>query len=208
MDCSTPGVPVLHHLPQFAQVHVHFIGDAVQPSHSLTLSSLSAINLPSIRDFSNKSSAPIRWPKYWSFNISISPSSEYLELISLKIDWFDLFAVQGTFTSLLQCHILKASILWHSFFFVVQLSQLYVTTGKTIALTIWTFVGRVMSLLFNTLWRLVITFLLRNNHLILRLQSTMCSDFGTQEEELCYYSHLLPFYLPWSNGGGCYDLSF
>ena len=106
--------------------------------------------LPGIRDFSNESSVHIRGPKYWSF--SFSPSSEYLGLISLKIDWFDLLAVQETFRSLLQHHSWKASILWHSAFFMVRLSQRYVTTGKTTALTIWTFVGRV--LLFNTLSRL------------------------------------------------------
>ena len=105
---------------------------------------------PSIRDFSNESSIHFRWPKYWSFSFSISPSSEYSGLISLKIDWFDLLSVQGTFRSLLQHHSLKASILWRSAFFTVQLSQPYVNTGKTIALTLQTFVGRVM-LLFNTL---------------------------------------------------------
>jgi len=99
---------------------------------------------PSIRDFYNESSVHIRWPKYWSFSFSISPSSEYSGLISLKIDWFDL-AVQGTFRSFFQHHSLKSSILWHSAFFTVQLSQLYLTTGKTIVLTIWTFVGRAMS---------------------------------------------------------------
>ena len=114
---------------------------------------------PSIRDFSSDSSVHIRWPKYWSFSFSISPSSEYSGLISLKIDWFDLLAVQGTFRSLLQHHSSKASILWHSAFFMVQFSQLYVTTGKTIPSTIQTFVGRVMSLLFNTLSRFVIAFM-------------------------------------------------
>jgi len=106
---------------------------------------------PSIKDFSNESSIPIRWPKYWSFSFSISPSSDYSESISIKIDWFDPLAVQGTFRSLLQHYSSKASILWHSAFFMVQLSQPYVTTGKTIALTIWTFVNRVIFLLFNTL---------------------------------------------------------
>ena len=152
MDCSWPGLPVPHHLPEFAQGHVHCISDAVQPSHPLTPSSPSAPIFRSIRDFSNESSVHIR-PKYWSFNFSFSPSSEYSELISLKIDWFDLLVVQGTFRSLLQHHSSKASILWRSAFFTVQLLQPYVTTGKIIALTIQTFVGRVMSLLFNTLWK-------------------------------------------------------
>ena len=106
---------------------------------------------PSIRDFSNELSVHIRWPKYWSFSFNISPSSEYSVLTSLKIDWFDLLAFQGTFRSLLQHHSSKALILWCSTFFTVQVSQPYVTTGKIIALTIWLFVSRVMSLLFNTL---------------------------------------------------------
>ena len=114
---------------------------------------------PSIRVFSNDSVHHIRWPKYWSFGISISPSNEYSGLISFRIDWFDLLAVQGTLKSLLQHYRSKASILWHSAFSTVQLSHPYMTTGKTIALTKWTFVGKVMSLLLNMLSRLVITFL-------------------------------------------------
>ena len=114
---------------------------------------------PSIRVFSNESVLCIRWPKYWSFSFSISPSNEYLGLISFKIHWLDLLAVQETLKSLLQHHSPKASILWHSAFFIVLLSNPYMTTGKTIALIRWTFVGKVMSLLFNMLYRLVITFL-------------------------------------------------
>ena len=125
--------------------------DAVWPSHFLMLSSPLPSIFPNIREFSNESSVHIRWLNYWSFSFSISPSSEYSGLISLKINWFDLLAVQGSFRSLLQHHSLKASILWHFAFFTVQLSQLYVTTRKTLALTMWTFVARVMSLLFNTL---------------------------------------------------------
>ena len=122
---------------------------------------------PSIRVFSKESVLHIRWPKDWSFIFSISPSSEYSGLISFRIDWFDLLAVQGTLKSLLQHHSLKASILQHSAFFIVQLSHPYVTTGKTIALTRRTFVGKVMSLLFNKLSRLVITFLPRSKHLLI-----------------------------------------
>ena len=128
-----------HHLPEFAQVHVHCISDAVQPSHPLTLSS-SALNLSSIRYIPSESFVHIRWPKYWNFSFSISPPSEYLALISLKIDWFDLLAVKGTLKSLLQLHTLKASILQCSAFFTVQLSKPCMTTGKIIALTTWTFV--------------------------------------------------------------------
>ena len=117
---------------------------------------------PSIRVFSSESALHIRWPKYWSFSFSISPSNEHPGLISFRMDWFDLLAVQGTIKSLLQHHTSKASILLHSAFFIVQLSHPYMTTGKTIALTRWTFVGKVMSLLFNMLSRLVITFLPRS----------------------------------------------
>ena len=120
---------------------------------------------PSIRVFSNESALCIRWPKYWSFSFSISPSNEYSELISFRIDWLDLLAVQGTLKSLLQYHSSKASILWHSAFFIVQLSYPYMTTGKTIALAKQNFVGKVMSLLFNMLSRLLITFLLRSKRL-------------------------------------------
>ena len=120
---------------------------------------------PSIRVFSNESSLRITWPNYWSFSFSISPSDEHPGLISFRMDWLDLLAVQGTLKSLLQHHSSKASILWHSTFFTVQLSHPYMTTGKTIALTRRTFVGKVMSLLFNMLSRLVITFLPRSKHL-------------------------------------------
>ena len=118
---------------------------------------------PSIRLFSNESVLHIRWPKYWSFHFSISPSNEYSGMISFRMDWLDLLAVQGTLKSLLQHHSSKASILWPSAFFIVQLSHPYLTTGKTIALTRWTFVGKVMSLLFNMLSRLLITFLPRSS---------------------------------------------
>ena len=122
---------------------------------------------PNIGNFSNELSVHIRWPKYWTFIFSISPSSEYSGLISLKIDWFDLLALQGTFRSLLQHHSLKASILQCSAYFTVQLSQPYITTGKTIALTIRTSVSWVMSLLFNMLYMFVISFLPRSNHLLI-----------------------------------------
>ena len=122
---------------------------------------------PSIRVFSNESTLHIRWPKYWSFSFSIIPSEEYPGLISFRMDWLDLLAVQGTLKSLLQHHSLKASILWHSAFFIVQLSHPYMTSGKTIALTRQTFGGKVMSLLFNMLSRLIITFLPRSKRLLI-----------------------------------------
>ena len=142
MDCSTPGFPVRHHLPELAQTHVRWVGDVIQPSHpSLTPLLLPSI-FPSIRVFSNESVLHIRWSKYWSFSFSISPSNEYSGLISFRIDWFDCLAVQGTLKSLLQHHSSKTSILWCSVFFMVQLSYPYMTTGKTIALTIHTDLGR------------------------------------------------------------------
>ena len=122
---------------------------------------------PSIRGFSNESALHIRWPKYWSFSFSISPSNEYSGLISFRMDWLDLLAVQGTLKSLLQHHSSKASVLWHSAFFIVQLSHPYMTTGKTIAWTRWTFVDKVLSLLFNMLSSLVITFLPRSKRLLI-----------------------------------------
>ena len=122
---------------------------------------------PSIRVFSSESVLRMRWPKYWSFSFNASPSNEYPGLISFRMDWLDLFAVQGTLKSLLQHHSSKASILLWSAFFIVQLSHLYMTTGKTIALTRWTFVGKVMSLLFNMLFRLVIDFLPRSKRLLI-----------------------------------------
>ena len=129
MDCSMPGFPVYLQLPELAQTHINRVGDDIQPSHPL-LSPSPAVSLSSIRVFSNESALSIRWPKYWSFSFSISPSNQYSGLISFRMDWVDLFAVQGTLKSLLQHHSSKASILWHSAFFIVQLSHSYMTTGK------------------------------------------------------------------------------
>ena len=144
--------------------------ELVTPSNHLILSCplfLLPLIFPSIRVFSNESVLHIRWPKYWHFSFNISPSNEHSGLISFRMDWLDLLAVQGTLKSLLQHHSSKASILRHSVFFIVQLSHPYMTTGKTIALTRQTFVGQVMSLLFNMLSRLVTTFLPRNKHLLI-----------------------------------------
>ena len=149
MDCSTPGLPAHHQLPELAQTHVHRFNDAIQPSHPLLSPSPPAFNLSSIRVFSNESVLHIRWPEYWSFSFSISPSNENSGLISFRMDWLALLAVQGTLKSLLQYHSSQASILRRSAFFTVQLSHPYMTAGKTIALTRQTFVDKVMSLLFN-----------------------------------------------------------
>ena len=142
--------------------------ESVMPSNQLILCRpllLLPSNFPSITVFSNESILHIRWPEYWSFSFGISPSNEYSGLISFRIDWFDLHEVQGTLKSFSQYHSSKASILWHSAFFLVQLLHPYMTTGKTTALTRWTFVGNVISLLFNKLFRLVITFLPRSKSL-------------------------------------------
>ena len=186
MDCSKLGFPVLHYLLQFAQIHAHWVGDAIQPSHPLLLPSHLLSIFPNVRFFSNESALPIRCPKYWSFSFSICPFNEHSGLISFRIDWFDLFAVQGTFKSLFQHHSSKTSILWCSAFFMLQLSysclgnlmergawqgtghrfsknqtslkQLsmhsrshpYMTTGKTIVLTIQTCVGKMLSLFLKS----------------------------------------------------------
>ena len=161
---------------------------------------------PSIRVFSNESVLYIRWPKYWSFcfSISINSSDEYSVLISFWIDWFDLFAVQGTLQSLLQHHSSKALILQCSAFFIVQLSHPYITTGKTIALTIWTFISKVVSLF--TLSRFVIAFLPRSKCLNFMAVVTVHSDFGAQENKICHCFHCFPMYLPWSDGTRWHDL--
>ena len=135
MNHSTPGLPVQHQLPEFTQTHVHRVSDAIQPSHSLSSPSPPAPNPPSIRVFSNESTLHVRLPKYWCFSFIIIPSKEHPGLISFRMDWLDLLAVPGTLKSLLQHHSSKASILWCSAFFTVQLSHPNMTTGKTIALT-------------------------------------------------------------------------
>ena len=162
MDFSLPGLPIYHQLPEFTQTHVHWVGDAIQPSHPLLSPSSPPSIFPSIGVFLNESALRIKWPKYWSFSFNISPFNEYSGLISFRMDYLDILAVQETLKSLLQHHSSKASILWCSAFFIVQLSHPYMTTGKTIALTRQTFVGKVMSLLFNMLSRLVVAFLPRS----------------------------------------------
>ena len=157
--------------------------DSEMPSNHLILCRplLLPSIFPSIRVFSNESALCIRWPKYWSFNLNISPSKEHSGLIFFRMDWLDLLAVQETLKSLLQHHSSKASILWCSAFFIIQLAHPYMTTGKTTALNRWTFVGKVMSLLFNILSRLVITFLPRSKCLNFMAAVTICSDFGAHK---------------------------
>ena len=183
--------------------------ESVMPSNHLILCRsllLLPSVFPSIRVFSNESALHIRWPKYWNFSFIVSPSNEYSGLVSFRMDWLDLLAVQGTLMSFLQHHSLKASILRHSTFFIIQLSQPYMTTGKTIALTRQTFVDKVMSLLFNKLSMLVITFLPRNKCLLISwLQSP---SMVILEPKICHCFHCFPIYLPWSDGTRRHDLSF
>ena len=167
MNCGKPGLPVHHQCLEPTQTHVQCIGDAIQPSHPLLSLFLPPSIFPSIRDFSSKSALCIMWPKYWSFSFSISLSNEFSGLISFRIDWFDLIVVQGPLKSLLQHHNSKASVLQCSAFFIVQLSHPCMITGKTIALTRWTFVGRTMSLFFNVLPSFLIAFHPRSKLLLI-----------------------------------------
>ena len=196
MNCSTPGLPIHHQFLEFTQTHVHRVSDAIQPSHPLSSPSPPAPN-PSQHHFSNESTLRMRWPKYWSFSFSIIPSKEVPGLISFSMDWWDLLAVQWTLKSLLQHHSSKASILWRSAFFTVQLSHSYMTTRKTIALTRWTFVGKVMSLLLNMLSRLVITFLPRSKCLLISwLQSPSAVILEPPKNKVWHYFHCFPIYFP------------
>ena len=210
-DCSTPGLPVPHYLSEFAQTHVHWVGDAIQPSHPLPFPSPPSLNLSQHRVFfffSSELALCIRWPKYWNFSFSISPSNENSGFISFRIDWFDLLASQGTLKSLLQYHSSKASILWCPAFLQVQLSHPYLTTGKTIALTRWIFVGKVMSLLFNMLSRLDIAFLPRSKGLLIlwqQLLSAVILEAKKIKSLTCF--HCFPICLPWSNGTRCHSWS-
>ena len=167
MNHRTPGLPVHHQLPESTQTHVHWVGHAIQPSHPLSSPSPPALNLSQHQGLFKWVSSLHQVPKYWSFSVNISPSNEHPGLISFGIDRLDLLAVQGTLKSLLQHHSSKEPILRHSVFVMVQLSHPYMTTGKTIALTRQTFVDKVMSLLFNMLSRLVITFLPRSKRLLI-----------------------------------------
>ena len=208
MNCNTSDFSVFQCLPEFTQTQIHWASDAIQPSHPLSSLLLLPSIFPSIRVSSNESALHIRWPKYWSFSFSISPSNGHSGLPSFRIDWFDLLAVQGTAKSLLQHHSSKASVLWWSAFFMVQLSHPYMTSGKTIALTTWTFAGKVMSLLFNTLSRFVIAVLPRSKYLNFMAAVTIHIDFRVQENEIWHCSHIFPIYLPWSDRIRCHDLSF
>ena len=183
--------------PEFPQTHVHRVSDAIQHLLLCRPLLLPPSIFPSIRVFPTESVLHIRWPKYWSFSFSIRPANKYSGLISFRMDWLDLLAVQGTLKSLLQHHSSKASILWRSALFILQLSHPYMATGKTVALTRWTFVGKVISLLFNMLSRLVITLLPRSKRLLISwLQSPSAVILEPPKNKVSHYLHNFPIYLP------------
>ena len=205
MDFSMPGLPVPHHVPNFAQVHVHCIDDNISNLVLWCPLLLLPSIFPSIRDFSNESAIGIRWPKYWSFSFSISPSNEYSGLISFRIDWFDLLAVQGTLRSLFQHHSSKASILWCFAFFMVQFSQPYLTTGKTVD---WLY-GPLLAelpLLVNTMPRSVTAFLPRSNHLLISRLQSPSTVILEPKKRISVTTSTFPLPSAWINGAGCHGI--
>ena len=214
MDCSTPGFPVHHQLWELTQVHVQRVRDLIdclplpQPSHLLSSPSLQSF--PASRSFpmsqfftSGGQSIGV------SASTSVDSSNEHPGLISFRMDWLDLLAVQGTLKSLFQHHSSKASILWRSAFFTVQLSHPYMTTGKAIALTRWTFVSKVMSLLFNICCLGCYTFSsMEQGSFNFMAAITICSHFGAPQNKVWHCFHCFPIYFPWSDGTGCHDLHF
>ena len=189
MNCSTPAFPITDSQSLLKLTSIELVIQSNHLTFCRPLLLLPSI-FPIISSFSSESVLCIRWPKYWNFSFSISPSNGYSRLIPFRIAWFDHIAVQGNLKSLLQHLSSKASVLWHSAFCMVQLSHPYMTTGKIIALTMQTFVGKVMSLLFNKLSRLVIAFFPRSEHLLISwLQSPSAVVFSAQEEKICHWFH-------------------
>ena len=208
MDHSKPAS--LHLITSWSLPKFMFIA-LVMPSSHLILwchPLLLPTIFPSVRNFSNELDARIRWTEYWTLSFSISPSNEYSGLICFKIDWFHLLAVQGTFSSLLQHHSLKASILWCSALFMVQVSQWHMNTGKTIALTIQTFVSRGMSLLYNILYRFVTAFLPRSNYPLNSWLQSPSTVILEPNKSKSITTSTFSFYMPRSNGTGCHDFSW
>ena len=209
MDCSTPGLLVHHQLPELAQTpHVHRVGDAIQTYHPLSSPSPPAFNLSQHQGLFKWVSSLHQVAKVLEFQLQ---HQSFQWIFRTDFLWDELVGspIQGTRKSLLQHHISKSSVLWRSTFFIVQLLHPYMTTGKTIALTRQTSVGKVMSLLFNMLSSLVIAFFPRSKHLLISwLPVTICSDFGAPQNKVCHCFHCFPISLPWSDGTGCHDLSF
>ena len=201
MDCSKPGFPVHHQLPEPTQTHVRCICDAIQPSYPLSSPSPPVFNLSQDQSIFLWVSSSHQVAKVLELQLQHQSFQRFSGLISFRIDWLDLHAVQGTLKSLQQHHSSKVSILQHPAFFIVQLSHPYMTTGKTIDLTRWTFVGKVMSLLFNMLSRLVITFLPRSKHLLISwLQSPSAVILEPPQNKFSHCFHCFPTYLPWNGG--------
>ena len=209
MNRSTPGLPVHHQLPESTHTHVHWVRDAIQPSHPLSSPSPPAPNPSQHQGLFQWVNSSHEVAKVLVFQLHFSPSNEHPGLIFFRMDWLDLLAVQGTCKSFLQHHSSKASILRCSAFFTVQLSHPYMTTGKPIALTRQTFGDKVMSLLFNMLSRLVITFLPRSKHLLISWQqSPSAVILEPPKNKVWHCFHCFPLYLPWRDGTRCHDLSF
>ena len=208
MNRSMPGLPIHHQLLECIQTHILCIGDATHPSHPLSSPFPPALNISQHQGLFKWVSSSHQAAKVLAFHLQHQSLNEHPGLISFRMDWLDLLAVQGTLKSLFQHHSSKASILWHSAVFIVQLSHPYVTTGKTIALTRRTFVGKVMSLLFNMLSRLVITFLPRSKFLLISWLQSPSAVILEPRKIVSHYFHCFPIYLPLSDGTGCHDPSF
>ena len=209
MNSSMLGLHVHHQLPESTQTHVHWVGDAIQPSHPLSFPSPPALNISQHQGLFKWVSSSHEVAKVLEFQLQHQFFQLIFSIDFLRMDWMDLLAVQGTLKSLLQHHSSKASIFRCSDFLTVQLSHPYMTTGKTIVLTRWIFVGKVMSLLFNMLSRLAVTFLPRSKCLLISwLQSPSAVNLESPQNKVCHCFHHFPIYLPWSDGTGCHDLSF
>ena len=209
MNCSTPGLHVHHQLPESAKTHIHWFGDAIQPSHPLLSPSPPALNLSQHQGIFKWVSSSHQVAKVLEFQLQHQSLQWTPSLMSFRMDWLELLAVQGTLKSLLRHHSSKASILRRSTFLIVQLSHVYMTTGKTIALTRQTFVGKVMSLLLNMLTRLVITIFLRSKCLLISwLQSPSAVILEPAKNKVWHCFDCVPIYLPWSDGTRCHDLRF
>ena len=207
MDCSIPDFPIPHDFPEFAQIHVHWVADAIQP-YSLLPASPLAFNLSLHQGLSQIFPRFLhQFAKCWNFNIS--HSNKYSGLISFRVDWFYPLAVQGTPKSLPQHHSSKESIIWHSAFFMVQSSHLYMTTGK-LGLTRWTFVSKVMSVFFNALCLSEVPHPHTKEQVSYNFMTEIIvhSDFGAQENKICHCFHFFPIYLQWSDGVVCHDLPY
>ena len=207
MDCSTPGLPVHHQLSKFTQTHIHQVGDAIQPSCPLSSPS-STFNFSQHRGLFQWVGSSYQVAKILELQFQHPSFHECSGWINFRIHWFDALAVQGTLKSLLQHDSSKASVLWHSAFFIVQFLHLHMATGKTIALTTWTFVGKVMSLVFNTLSRFVIAFLPRSNRLLISWLQSPFTVILEPKKRKSVTASTFSLYLPWSNRGKCHDLSF